>query len=342
MDSCDVRSWCDLPEDLLELIIKGFDLKDIVLLGAVCVSWSSFVRKIPKVPLLLFTERGNWGDSLEWFYSLSDGKCFRLPNQGAPRGRCCGSFERWLIIDMDHQYSLLDPFSNTQILLPPLCEEVEGLRMAILSSAPILDSNNNIVNYNECMIVGYSEFEKLGFYRLGDKTWSLLEVEEYCEDFIFSEGRLYILTSEAGLIVWVLSPNPRCRMKCPVNFRYAKMHLKKLVESGGELLLIGETEEEDFRVFKLDRSSAEWNWVAVESLGDQMLFVSRIDSKSLSAIDFKFWGLRGNHIYFTIYNWDDHYHDLCAFNLEDREIDFCFQIDSGSAEDVILVAQNSQ
>ncbi|EEF34009.1 conserved hypothetical protein [Ricinus communis] len=78
-----------------------------------------------------------------------------------------------------------------------------------------------------------------------------------------------------------------------------------------------------FHVYRLD--SSEQNWVEVESLNNQVLFLGMNHSMSLSAQDFS--GCDRNSIYFTddnLYQMYEDYsyggHDFGKFSLEDKVV----------------------
>ena len=91
---------------------------------------------------------------------------------------------------------------------------------------------------------------------------------------------------------------------------------KDLVESGGELMMVA-LFPGYVNVFKLDMANRRW--IAVKSLGDQVLFVGRRRSESLPADECVVSGLRGNCVYITSYVSNK----IIEFSMEDgsqREI----------------------
>ncbi|KAL5723471.1 hypothetical protein ACHQM5_006869 [Ranunculus cassubicifolius] len=125
-----------------------------------------------------------------------------------------------------------------------------------------------------------------------------------------------------------------------------------LVESNGELLMVyrclyssikvnnhNHTKfykfvTTKFVVFRLDQSSGPLKWIEVESLGDEMLFLGKNTSLSVSAKGLP--GFKGNCIYFTEDVWNyfwagwsyrHQFTDNGIFYLEDGRIETFFSGD---------------
>ncbi|PIA63466.1 hypothetical protein AQUCO_00201069v1 [Aquilegia coerulea] len=174
-------------------------------------------------------------------------------------------------------------------------------------------------------------------------------------DILFYKGMLYGLTRANGLVKFelthdlkqplahtVLNVHPMSR---PTDARF-KGVFSYLVESCGELLMVYrygnplfyETKSlhvtEKFSVYKLDQSTEPFQWIQLQSLGDQMLFVGRSSSMSFSATGIP--GFNGNCIYFTDDVWPYFFNgdvvryrnsDNGVFYLDDEHIESFFKTD---------------
>ncbi|KAL5723517.1 hypothetical protein ACHQM5_006909 [Ranunculus cassubicifolius] len=151
--------------------------------------------------------------------------------------------------------------------------------------------------------------------------------EGYLEfsDILFYKGMLYGLTKTNCLVSFEFQDSSKplshnisnvLAMTSPTDDKF-KFDTSYLVESCGDLLMVYRFANRDkslkpsryvtgkFLVYKLDKSDDPLQWVEVESLGDQMLFLGRNSSMSISAKDIP--GLKGNCIYFTEDFWP-YYH----------------------------------
>ncbi|KAF5205391.1 hypothetical protein FRX31_005034 [Thalictrum thalictroides] len=181
------------------------------------------------------------------------------------------------------------------------------------------------------------------------------EDEWLFSDILFYKGMLYGLTQANGLVrfeftndlkqplaLTVLNVHPMSR---PTDAGFKGIY-SYLVESRGELLMVyrygnplcrdskGLHITEKFLVYKLDQSSDPLQWVQLQSLGDQMLFLGRSSSMSFSAASIP--GFKGNCIYFTDDAWPYFFHgvgsrycnsDNGIFYLDDGHIESFFKTD---------------
>ncbi|XP_077239746.1 uncharacterized protein LOC143880654 [Tasmannia lanceolata] len=306
MDIEDNR-WSNIPKDIMELILKRLGLADYIRSGAVCVSWRSFMREkryppVPELPWIMLSEHDF--RKTRSFYSLSEGRVYKLNLPEAYGVSWCGSFMGWMIMTDDLKRTfLLNPFSRSQIQLPTktLKREPFYIRKAILSSAPISDCNTEIIDW---VVVAIAHGDNMVFCRPGDETWTFFpdEEEDGFADVIIHKGLLYAISLSGELKECTLSPILKTRNVLPPveNEHILSLHL---VESCGELLMVSRfynhasacnRRTTGFQVFKLDSSVS--HWVSVESLGDHMLIMGFKWAKSLRA---SVLGFVGNCIFFS-------------------------------------------
>jgi hypothetical protein len=108
-------SWADIPRDLAGMVLRLLPSRaDRVRFAAVCPQWRAAARQLPlppPLPLLALPDGT--------FYSLPNGERFRFPGFGCAgyKSACCG---RWLVFPRDDGCFLVDPFSGSTVVLPPL------------------------------------------------------------------------------------------------------------------------------------------------------------------------------------------------------------------------------
>ncbi|KAK7824440.1 putative f-box protein [Quercus suber] len=160
----------------------------------------------------------------------------------------------------------------------------------------------------DCIImVIYTNFKTLAFTRPGYKAWIDIKCDSRCfYDIALYKGKFCAVNNHGNVFV--------CHIDGDIVFTVCITFCKEpedciqkyLVESSGDL-------------FK-----NEYDWVNVDSLGDQALFVGDNSSMSLSASSFN--GCKANCIYFTDDN--DYYlnslngggYDMGVFSMEDETI----------------------
>ncbi|KAF2320772.1 hypothetical protein GH714_030636 [Hevea brasiliensis] len=280
-------NWSDLQPELLELIISKLSFVNIIRLKAVCSSWRSFAESyvsfLPRTPWLLLP--GNQEHHARCFFSLEDNK--QNPSSSTP-------FRKF--------------------------------------------------EFNCLQLRGY--VSRLAFYKKGVSGWTISNgaSRKYC-DIIYCNDLFYALTLDNSIEVWdfhaslpiknrEIHPSvPRKIMEATECLRSPHCCQSHLVESSGDLLLVlrylGKEGKlwvcpyrtQNFHVYRLD--SNDPNWVEVDNLKNEVLFLAGNHSMSLSAQDFS--GFEKNSIYFTGDIWnqmnkDYSYagYDLGKFSLEEK------------------------
>ncbi|KAJ0034881.1 hypothetical protein Pint_24244 [Pistacia integerrima] len=248
-----------------------FKMKD----KKISMDWSS---DLPEGILEMISEKLSLSDYIPKSY----GECV------LSRGCVMGSFEEWLIMVKFHQcpfkISMINPLSGVEIHLPPVDE---NYRKLIFSKYPG-DEN--------CVYMLFTPlWTKLIFWTPGAQDWCEFEADQY-----------YDVTTELYEV--------RVPHDLPIqDDDDISMPSRYLVELCGEIILVYRYlrrkhdchssirfETYDFKICKLDLSKKAW--VALDSLGDYVLFVSRNCSRSILA---KELGLgMANCIYFT-YEYDE-------------------------------------
>ncbi|GLT41549.1 hypothetical protein SLA2020_156050 [Shorea laevis] len=367
--NCDMHSalrnpeWAWLPKHILDLILdKLVSLYAYIQFGLVCKSWYSVARgnkkkrciinaSHPQLPLLLIPIKDSEERRL---YNVVQGKVYDFRVE-VPLKRCCGSSNGWLfILEEDKCLTLLNPFSNQAIKLPPITEGEELFSeifvwKAVLSKDPVLYPND----YEVAVI--YDGMRRLALYRAQYETWTYFSDNgglKIFMDVIYYKGSFYAIdywmgigridnTSIENSVSWP-QVNLVLRRILPTFPEKQNVYDTFLVEtSDGDLLLVRrylfkedyewtpdlELEETGndftikFRVYKLGELSNNGppNLVEINDLGDYAMFLGCNHSTLVSTLEFP--GLQRNCIYYTN-DRVDVYNPLDAgiFKLGDGEI----------------------
>nr|DAD43922.1 TPA_asm: hypothetical protein HUJ06_002152 [Nelumbo nucifera] len=122
--------WCsELPDDIIELILRRLDVLDYIRFYSVCKLWRSVAVGMDLgyslccrgLPWLMFTcdaKTQTYG-----FFSLSESRKYYIPLPTAGGlAHCCGSSQGWLLMcnSASGGCFLLNPFSGAEIKLPRL------------------------------------------------------------------------------------------------------------------------------------------------------------------------------------------------------------------------------
>ncbi|PIA49898.1 hypothetical protein AQUCO_01300555v1 [Aquilegia coerulea] len=342
------RNWLDLPDHILNCISDLLiDINDYIRFGAVCRPWRYiYIENLRRhtthrqLPLLMIpSEPCDLQNQTRSLYSLSENRVIPNFQIRLPHNKFCrGSSEGWLVVLDDNctDVYLFNPFLSVdnKLELPHLTEfpheedEIfEGfLTKAVLSANPTSSFTNYVV------MAIYGQYARLAFFKPGDKTWTPLDFEYMViEDVIYFNDQFFAVNFEGTVFAFDVNHHhlKQAELAPPPGNNIDTR--KFLVNSLGNLLLVrrlmkrseGEYCTTGFEVFKLDEFTR--NWVQVESLGDQTLFLG--DNTSISISSSHYYGCKRNCIYFT----DDYFEgywvdklsgpsDIGVFNLEDGSI----------------------
>ncbi|KAM7267678.1 hypothetical protein ACFE04_009844 [Oxalis oulophora] len=294
----------------------------------------------PKVPWLMLSEeedkRGlSNTNTIRTFFNLSTGKLFDLNLPDTINKKCVSVGFGWLFtIDIHLQVQLFHPLTHRKLNLPRYStfKEIDLVyndnlkepgKIQFEKAVASTDSwDQKIQDFNQdCVIMtttGYGQ----AFAKLGDKTWTDIEMEDalYFEG-IYHKSQYYVVSENSlhvGNIVGHQVPFTNVLAQLPRNL--ASCTDKYLVESAGELLVIfrfrhiytddeilGEAlntpyETTFFYVARLVKGvdssgNYKYTFVEIKNLGGQALFVG--DNASFSLPATRLNGLRCDCIYFT-------------------------------------------
>ncbi|CAK7355613.1 unnamed protein product [Dovyalis caffra] len=340
-----MSQWSDLPKELLEMISKGLDSRvDVLCFRAVCTSWRysaclpSFDQEIP--PLVLKLPRPIRADAV----LMQTAVCRMELMSKYPNSSSSSLTKSWLVKVGESKYGklqLLNPLTNYKIKYSPISLNLLDFKFVKLRKDlllkwsrgfhvfgenkfvpfPISASCSNIDEFG--MLAIYHE-GKLGYWKYGDKEWTLLDNKNFqYDDIIVYKDQVYII-DRWGTVYWIDSSLKVIQYSPPL---YGCGGKKNLVESCGDLYVVdryldGERrtwrdyedvidnsdnyvhvrklmkqcrpKAVDFRVYKLDE---EWGtWVDVKSLDDRIFVLGTECSLSISSREFNEG--KGNCIYF--------------------------------------------
>ncbi len=339
--------WHQLPDDLMEAILRRLNLIDGVRLGSVCRSWRAVVkqehiRTAPSLWLLL----PHCPDSKSLnFFSTSEGivRTIKLPRP-ARGGWCFGSSRGWLTFARwekgNPQVFIFNPLSGFRHHLPSLTkipsfdDYVGGAQDPSRLTSFIRKIELSSTDLSKCIVAATfrEPADVLALCKPGDKEWSVFQglkgqSPRYL-DIIFHEDKLYALMHKGAFFA---SYSIELAEKREVIFRVIQNIVVPLihtwwrrtleshfVESDGELLIVKSqkyafNKRRRFQVFKIGFgyifSSIRPRFTRLTSMGDKKLFLSKSKSLSISGPDFN--GIGGNRICFA-----DYINDYC---LEDDD-----------------------
>lgn len=345
MLSVDVTAnWADLPPDLLQMISDFCILPDYIRMESVCKSWRSILKESRRLPWLMM--RSKEGSNARDFLSLSKKKIHTVHLPEMEGKRCWGSFKNgWLLLLGKKDICLFHPWSRAQTELPNLFTFHEG-RWSLLYNASIFNIRKAALSDDGKVVVVLCGFGKLGFCRIGDKTWTLIDKfdgdeESLICDAVHHKGQFYALNKAGGLF----------HVPCVEGGILER--LNKDLGATGVFYLVPDTLTD--RMFVIVRKIDDFSsmtihfdiyktpsilrgkpntrlfekLIEVKSLGDRVLFLGCNAPMILMAKEFP--GFRGNRIYFTNnctrskFSYQDELHycefsDSGVFNVDDGTV----------------------
>ncbi|KAK6928496.1 F-box domain [Dillenia turbinata] len=338
-EGSDWRPWLDLPEELLDLIIKSLGFLGLLRFASVCRQWrfyaSRFRTEIARMrpPLVLLMSRHSKG---MWFlHDLYD-------------GRTC--VQR--IFDMSHKMvigctsgflSIRDHINRKLHFVNPLTAQKDYTFTypPLPFSSVILASASNA----EIVVVAFHRYQKcLQLYRCNDAHWICFSVGEQYKiaDLVLWHERPTILTDDGKILVFHLGSDPYFSV---LNHMVPPMRLRnpQLVVTGGELLMaecidpsdrysydFGDLEDgafdnalrrHPFKFYRLHQN----RWDEVDHLGDNAVFRSSCRTKALYRPNQ--WGGSSNSVYSIKYclprRVPDAIFRCCIYSLSGKVLDRC-------------------
>ncbi|KAF5749566.1 F-box protein [Tripterygium wilfordii] len=362
------RDWeKGLPDGILDMIVERLDFIHCLTFSKVCKSWRSVVRYASiRNPLRgcpwLVTVSPKPADGAERvsFCSMTEmkGRCMEISGRGNVV-YMCGSVQDWLIVKTQlHScnkvlWALLNPFTGAKVFLPAL--RLPGNKL-VLSGSPF-ESNCVYMTLTKPSL-------KFSLWTKGAPIWTEVEVRyeikqepEPLTDAAFCNGNFYFLTKNYNiqrLDAAYASSAIRRRSTSEIKTSFYRVEMpcwpkgqffKYLMESSGDILLVIRFFRYvitcSFTIYRLDIGRKEW--VKLDDLGDQILFLGKTTSRSYSAKELGF--VRGNCIFFTdVYRYnryksETNFLDWGIFCLDDKRFgSFFYPSKECSSEPVWITA----
>lgn len=301
-------SWSDLPDNLLCLLsIRLNHCDDYLSFKRVCVTWRAAVMELKQChcsPFLMLPPRKS--DGRRWLLSPSEGRHYKLNVPGISTDYVCiGSFfHGWLLmidtISWVQKSFFFNPSTSARINLlrwnTYASIDPHDINRVVLSSAPT-DPNCTVIILYNCF--GCFRFCRVGDdgWRMQSKLWGIISISVF-------KGKVYLLYHKKPDLNFKSTNNITTHLEFeylepPHHPSSSRIEGRKLVESGGELLLVekylistGSGPACSHGVFRLDLSTS--SWVEMKQIGNRVLFLGPGCSASFSATGL---GCRENQIY---------------------------------------------
>lgn len=296
----ELRSWSDLPAELLELILSHLNLRENVRISAVCKRWYSIavsVRLVNQPPWIMYFPK--FGDLHEFYNPLTRKTyCIELPELCG--SRVCYTKGGWLLLcrPRTHRLFFFNPFSRESIKLPRF--EISTQIFAFSSDPTSPNCIIFTVKHVSPTIVAISTCHP------GATEWTTANyqnrlpfVSSIWNKLVFSNGQFYCLSLTGWIgvfdpkgLTWnvLVVPPPRC----PENFFTKNWWKGKfLVEHNREILVMYTCYSAYPIIFKLDQENMVWE--EVTTLDGITLFASFLSSHSRTDLP----GTMRNSVYFS-------------------------------------------
>lgn len=348
-----MADWTKLPEDLLNFIAKRLETPfDIQRFRSICSSWRSSVvppkRHRPRFPvyphdgittissdfylskrrMFLIKSGSTETEPLGWLIKIEEDANFtdkvQILNPLARDrfGALPESFPKVLNLSSLHVFELVQEYVLYQINYPEQSSKC-GLENLYMEKAVLLRRDDEL---NDFMLLTIHVSGKLAIFQSVPKIWTVIDdMPSPYDDVILYKENLYAVDNVGSTVLVGMDLSVRV-----IAYPIFGGDKKFLVESRGDLIMVDMYLSTDYdidgdfesvgtvklKVYKLDGAKREW--VEVESLGDQVLFLGDDCKFSLSAKDVCL--NRGNCIFFANlcgqYNEFYGKYDIGVFDLE--------------------------
>ncbi|XP_078163347.1 putative F-box protein At5g55150 [Carex rostrata] len=328
-----MRDWPNLLQDLLDEIMKKMCYADFATFGAVCKSWRLLYvnrfcclpRNIPLgVPVLFFNAYKPNSNSRKFVKISGELESEEILMSDAANKWVCGSSWGWLVLSDKYgtDVILLNPFTRRVIRLPSFdtsetINDVYRDGYSYITKAVL--STNPAISQQDCIIMAIIAFRrKLSYCRIGDKRWTNVECGLHSlRDVIYYKGKFHVINNWGVLMSCDIMDRNSTKivsMLTPIDSYFYYCNRKYLVIASGRLLLVSRKWEFRFEVYSLNKLNSSlvqskfpslqipdkvevWHeWVKVDSIGDELLFIGNNSSFALPTR--RHWG-KANCIYFT-------------------------------------------
>lgn len=291
-----------MPKEISELFCKGMSMRDQLYFGSVCKNWLSSTSDkaylwVPDTPWLITNE-----DICSEFglFSYTLKKNFYIHKSFIPieNSFIVASSKGWLIIRSDANMFMLNPFSNIRIDLPPLITVSRTLKSPECIDTPLGFAISTCPKLNPIHVVGVTFLGCLIWCKIGNKEWNGYQGDCEYGNVTFYNDKLYVVDRHGTTIDIFKVDDKSPVLLSLLNTIQGPMNSPKsnnldvyLVESNTSLLVVKRYYEKlivfgsttGFDVLKVheDINSGLPQLVNVDSLEDEVLFLSDLNSESL-------------------------------------------------------------
>nr|POE57931.1 f-box protein [Quercus suber] len=332
--------WANLPDLILSEIACCMSVyDDFVNFGAVCKAWQRVysMKKpplSPRCPWLLLAEEKEQKNHTRVFFNVFDNKVYNFKLPELAGRKCIGTSFGWLLsVGIDFQMNLFHPLTKHQpgykAWIDIKCDSRRFYDITLYKGKFYAVNNRGKVFV--CHIDGDIVFtECITFCK---------EPEDYIQKYLVESSGDLLLVSR--IREGPLEADEFINDDFEDDIEDVNIHedeseeeqeqdQEQVREVGQEIIYEIPYVTTGFKILKLESSSEvksknEYDWVNVDSLGDQALFVGDNSSMSLSASSFN--GCKANCIYFTDDNVDCYPnclngggYDMGVFSMEDGTI----------------------
>ncbi|CAJ2629963.1 unnamed protein product [Trifolium pratense] len=316
-----LSSQLELPWDVLDIIIKKLDFDDLFQFAGVSKNWRAF-HKIywtnfltSQKPLLFQFSMGGLKEFFS-FISISEQKvyCFKMKCFGFHIMFSSGYF---IMVDSDHSFLLINPFTRTKKVIPSKIESMFYLNSALLAFAKCSEEFVLVVLLCNFHLKVYQSRNR------GWVTYSIIKNLGRVVDFVVLHNIIYVITEKANIGVLNLNSSNIRYLKLKSTPNVITSHLS-LVNCDEQLLVVDFdfTSKTIMNVYKIDFSTM--NYVKLESLGDIALFHvwDPLKSKCYALSNPNRWGYESNSIYAL-----NHESTICSVStLDDKKLQKCITL----------------
>ncbi|GKV07907.1 hypothetical protein SLEP1_g19610 [Rubroshorea leprosula] len=293
--------WSDLPMDLLTKISKGLSVADYLSFGHVCRNWR-LVTAASKQEFLesqapMVVVISSRAKKTCFFFDMSSRDTYRtvLPKFS---GRVCVGISSGSLIMQSTDLMLTNPMTGQKLEFPRLLQPFPD--RAWMSDRCILAFT---MPHPDFLVVALSSRnQNLQFCRSRDHQWNFYSFEEkpwVFVDIIAFGSRIYALTNNSQIGVLSLKSPPTVALLELKGRPYLSPHVK-LAASDEHLLVVDFMPTRWLHVYRIDLVSSQW--VKVDDLGDQTLFLSYMIHLQCCRIrSATSWGGRPNCLYYLGY-----------------------------------------
>lgn len=292
-----VEENCQLPWDLLDIILRNLDFDDLFQFGSVCKNWREFHKiywrnfMASEEPLLI-----------QWCAVKRSLNFFSLPHDKVYHSKMINNYFRFvyhgsssgyfIMTRKDNSFILINPFTRRKMLIN---NSVFQVNFSYFSCKVLLAFSKGSKEF--VLVVSCKNSDNLHVYQSRNLCWTAYSTPQKVVDFAVLNSIIYVVTDKASIGILSLK-------YANINFLELKStpgvtssrywsHVG-LVSCDGYLLVLNFMSKVTYNVYKIDFSTMDY--VKLESLADIAIFC--VPPKRYYALSNPhMWGYENNSIY---------------------------------------------